>query len=704
MSLFDPLPPSVFQDILDFVSKKDAYNCIYVCKLFQQYALVAYYREIILDKDRLEDMTCLQNRGIARSYLYQHGALVKKVTIRDDKHANIAPGRIIRDLARVLPNLKVIDISSSSYCKEFLYYGLNIETPTKNLNLEQLIVPQIKCIPVHDEAQKVTEIPFLYNSACNKFRQTLKHLVIRDIESQYWFNKKDMSYSRYITQFPNLTHLTVWNNFAFKAFNGDDTTVLSVILKACPFLVSIELRNSFAFEGTCDANSQELLTLNKEVHRHEVSRLNEQRLRYDITPAAGPAAPPSFIVNSGTAAYNTQMKRVLLVLPTINVVEMDYLMTFIPSSQLQKFELRLTRDTIDDWIERDTITAFAFAQYLCVIPSLIFEVSNLSIDVNVKSLGSNQPQKNKLLRNFVHTLLNNRLLKTSHAEINVFNGRNPIRKFVNFGFNLVNHRDLKFEYALAYVDFIKEYPGGTKSAFLELFTGFWSCAQSSILHVDLSYGDPTAVIKYAIKKYNDVDELIIGCRKADIRAKQYRIECTRENGKIALYLTDLNIDLEEKHFQHWNIMLPTIIYLSLQNCNYPCNVQSKKKLIDRLLKPDQGVPFEYDHYTLDVTMFKNLEYMALTLPPIRPYCKKSHTIFHPEFIAGNKGREIKFRKSPNVPKERTVSVTDDTDLNRTYVPVPYLDRRMITIKSYKAISVSVFDENDQGDEVKIIFG
>ncbi|KAG2199106.1 hypothetical protein INT47_005110 [Mucor saturninus] len=648
-------------------------------------------------------MTCLQNHGIARSRLYQHGALVEKITICDDKHANIAPGRIIRDLARVLPNLKTIDISSSNFCKEFLYYGLNIETPTNNLNLEQLIVPQIKCVPVHEDAQKLTEIPFLYNSTCNKFRQTLKHLVIRDIESQYWFNKKDMSYSRYITQFPYLTHLTVWNNFAFKTFSGDDTTVLSIILKACPFLVSIELRNSFAFEGNCDASSQEMLALNKKIHQHETNRHNEQRLRYDITPAASPAAPP-LVVTNGIPAYNTQMKRVHLVLPTISVVEMDYLMTFIPSHQLQKFELRLTRDTIDNWIERDTVTAFAFAQYLCVVPSLVFEVSNLSIDVNTKNLGPNQARKNKLLKDFIHVLLDSRRLETLRAEINVFNGRKPVKKFVNFGFNLVNHRTLKFEYALSYGDFIREHPETTKSAFLELFAGFWSCAKSNTLDLQLSYGDPTAVIKYATKKMNDVDILIVGCRKVDIRGKQYRIECNREYDEISLYLVNLNIDLEEKQFIHWAIMLPNVTFLSLENCNFPCNIQPKKKLFDRLLKLDQCVPFEYDHYTLDLTMFRKLEYVTFTLPPIKSNCKKSHTIFQTEFITGVKGRDIKFRKSSNIPKDRVVSVTDDTDLNTTYVPVRSLDRRMISIKSYKAVSVTIFNENDRGDEEKIIFG
>lgn len=210
----------------------------------------------------------------------------------------------MKDLALVLPNLKTIDISSSYLCEEYLYYGLNIEVQTKNLKLEQLIVPQNKCIPIYDDNHQSNKIPTLYNSACNKFRHTLTHLVVRGIESEYWFNKKDMTYSRYIAQFPNLTHLSVWNNYAFKSFNADDTAVLNVILKACPFLISLELRNSFSFDENCSASSAEMLALNRKVNQHEINWNYEQRARYNITPAAKLIIPPFTEINS-VQAYNS---------------------------------------------------------------------------------------------------------------------------------------------------------------------------------------------------------------------------------------------------------------------------------------------------------------------------------------------------------------------------------------------------------------
>lgn len=166
------------------------------------------------------------------------------------------------------------------------------------------------------------------------------------------------------------------------------------------------------------------------------------------------------------------MRKLILVLPTISVIEMDYIMSFIPSSQLHKLEIILTRDTIDPWIEKNIITTFEFARYLWVIPSLKFEVSNLTTDVKVQSLGPNLAQKSKLLRDFVHILLDSRRVKTLRTKLDVHNVQKSAKKFVNFSFNIINHRTLDFIYTLTHGDFIKEHANNTKSPFLQLFDSF----------------------------------------------------------------------------------------------------------------------------------------------------------------------------------------------------------------------------------------
>lgn len=611
------LPIELIQNIIRYIPRPTMYQCIFVCKLWSVCAIRSFYHELTVGNTQISYLNSLLYYEPRINPIKKYGSFVNKLVIKTKGDYNEAEGSLYfrKRLTKLFPKLQIIDLSACSNSKDYLYTGLTCEGRVSNLKrIKQIIVFKYPDGPVLSASKG---LPNRFDSEnhlvyCNLFHKSITHLDISTHDINQW--------TRYLKYFRKLSHLSIHGDVAFKMYYQDcEENLMSVILHDCPKLVSFKLLDSFSFCGSNGIQTSESIYLLCHMIRLKESSEFHKRIIAPMIP------PPSSFNITRMESYNINLKELILVLPSIDTSKMEYIISYIPTCQLDIFELTLTRDDIHNWLNKNSAKSVVkFARHLSLARNVLFRISDLPIPVHiVERTGRDSEYEINLLCQFLEALKGSRNIRKSNTKLNLFLDQKPIDKSISFSFEITNNVDMYFEHGITYKDLISRNGNNLSSYFLMKVNDIVLTGKTTKLDIIMTKGEAGEIMQYALANFWNVDHLRIYIHNLEypetVYNRKFIIKYERENGLTSVHGRGFSFKYNEIIRVYGGIMSDLNIltlenYLLTNGKKIKCLGNKKRSgfyYVDGKLR--QNVKIR-NHYELDLTCYKHLKQFRLSMP------------------------------------------------------------------------------------------
>lgn len=246
------LPYEIVEKITQLLSKKDAFQCMLVCKSWHSAALPVFYKTVSIDYEQLIELgpqlIALSKSLRSHPKLARHGKLIKSIRIEDkDTIPDFQAYTFLAQLLWHTRNVNTIDLSLCKDIRQYLFCLTQMATRNfvKSLGHIKFFSPY-NFYSGEDFSPGHWNLGHLYLNACYNFMDSLTHLELHDIHSKIYFGAVDRSPLEFLDYFPQLTHLTLSSNEA-KYLHSDseppleEECILQYVLENCENLQSFNL-------------------------------------------------------------------------------------------------------------------------------------------------------------------------------------------------------------------------------------------------------------------------------------------------------------------------------------------------------------------------------------------------------------------------------------------------------------------------------
>ncbi|KAI9267125.1 hypothetical protein EDC94DRAFT_602354 [Helicostylum pulchrum] len=302
----------LLDNIFQFLPRSSLLVCSSVCRNWQSSALRLFYETVELSEKTKEVWLHMAHQTeIARNI----GIFVRKLTVNLAFSTTLSQTDFLRVISFV-PFVKAIDLELSGYKLHYLSY-LNKRSSDCITYLEDISTGDL-----------FTDYQLQQYFLCAySFRNSLKHLTLRNPYTAYHINGQSGTAISYLTSFTNLAHVSIVSD---TQIGNNELENLLEAVRLCPKLVSFSYRNN------C------LLLLDQETLRPSESLKNKRLHNIELH------------VPCLTEYY---IKNILIHFPTT----------------LKHFTVNMTQTDYRDWIQEHNEL---FAIYLGLIKSWKFSISN----------------------------------------------------------------------------------------------------------------------------------------------------------------------------------------------------------------------------------------------------------------------------------------------------------------------------------------
>lgn len=367
-------PIEVIDRIITFVSRKIAYQCMFVCKKWHSQAVVVFYSTLNLDSIK----GCVMEKKVQLVFR-KHCHLVTTLEFGN----YILPmekekGMAIIGLFSTLPQLKVIDLrrrKDSPMILCALKSALDACPHSMN-NLQNVMVTML------DDQLADEQIMSAYYGVCFKRRHSITHMNVYH---------KHVDHIGYLRDYQSLTHVIVYNYGPWKSSSYERNRLLfAAVLSVCLNLVKLEIFSR---------PTQAYLHIKKEGPRSEFP------------------IPPPIERSSTVKMYNKNLKNLFLTAESLDIAQMNYIMSYIPTRKLHDMKLYLAEhNTLQEWIRNShaKITLKKFIKHICLAKKVRFQIDSKYSETE-EPTGDEVFQVNTTLWSIARTIENNR--KIDHCQI-----------------------------------------------------------------------------------------------------------------------------------------------------------------------------------------------------------------------------------------------------------------------------------------------
>lgn len=233
MSIAHYLPRKIMEEILDKVSLKDVYQCMFVCHSWMLHARTRLYHTLYLP---------CQSAGFAKfigMVESSHAFFPLVKTIRLDQHdliqQDVMKDYLLDQLFSSFPNLEHLDMTRINTIASLKYFLIILKASLEKFPLHSLRHIEIPPLLSFSE---VIDISFIdvYNEACYAARQSLGKINIDSLH---------VDILQKLTEFPNLENITIYYSNKDPHYQvmeeEKNRFLLNSILDTCPQLITLNM-------------------------------------------------------------------------------------------------------------------------------------------------------------------------------------------------------------------------------------------------------------------------------------------------------------------------------------------------------------------------------------------------------------------------------------------------------------------------------
>lgn len=216
----------LLDNIFQFLPRSSLLACSSVCRNWQPSALRLFYETVELSEKTKEVWLHMAHQTeIARNI----GIFVRKLTVNLAFSTTLSQADFLRVISFV-PFVKAIDLELSGYKLHYLSY-LNKRSSDCITYLEDISTGDL-----------FTDYQLQQYFLCAySFRNSLKHLTLRNPYAAYHINGQSGTAISYLTSFTSLAHVSIVND---TQIGNNELENLLEVIRPCPKLVSFSYRNN----------------------------------------------------------------------------------------------------------------------------------------------------------------------------------------------------------------------------------------------------------------------------------------------------------------------------------------------------------------------------------------------------------------------------------------------------------------------------
>lgn len=236
------LPNEVLRQIMSLLPRESLHSCLTVCSVWRHVSTNLFYNDFLLNESDLHiqpSELSFINWG-KRCQLKEYGKLVKNIKLHTDINSPINPTQAFGFLIPYLPNLKVIDLSSTEFWKDYLDL-LKVQERTELQRLEQIKLFSTETIEIDID---LTDLMKSYFTTCYRFRHSLTYLELYEMSIPLELENQTGTCLQFLPHFEKLTKLLAYENHipvAGPVTFKDTDSVIDFILTLEPDLRIITL-------------------------------------------------------------------------------------------------------------------------------------------------------------------------------------------------------------------------------------------------------------------------------------------------------------------------------------------------------------------------------------------------------------------------------------------------------------------------------
>ncbi|CAO3620051.1 unnamed protein product [Mucor hiemalis] len=607
-SCLQHLPFEIAVKITWILSKKDARQCMLVCKSWYMAALPVFYRNVFITHQKLDKLGKELIKAASTQNWHpdveRHGSLIKAIGIEDQDLSEFDSKVFLDLLLCHTPNLETLDLS---YCLNLETYLRALKKPTARANIPlfgklKFYFPyKFDCPASYTPGYWGFEGDYLM--CCYNFRRSLKYLEIHNSSSKVICGNVAYSTLGFLCQFPQLTHLTLTANEA-KYFINDvvppynESAWMENVLTHCKNLESLELlhyngpRTSIFGSSTYHAiRVRSGLERMGEDHHHYREFLQRQNLIMEYVEEYDMLMPYSQQVKEAinSIAYVDKqpelrfpkLKKLTFVSSQLSMDEITYLSNNISVKHLRKLTLAVSRLSPIEWFTLVGFSnAFNFAHYLSQASNLNFKFAEPIPDCRNSRFRERPPTQElwtrTLLWTFFNTIRGSRDLKYT-IHLTVFATPIIINPMTRFKLNAAKksiflEQDItinSFLYSNYMLDSTslnrpRQVPG-PRQIFLPQVA-----KETRHLTIDLP---PTSCLQEfynALEMFTQLESLVLSASNESSTEESSRrsIVCTSSNSGRLTHITLRRINLTHIFQQFFPKFLPNTTNLDLVDCDF----------------------------------------------------------------------------------------------------------------------------------------
>ncbi|KAG2235125.1 hypothetical protein BDF21DRAFT_432892 [Thamnidium elegans] len=219
-------PTELLDNIFQFLPRSSLLVCSSVCRNWQSSALRLFYETVELSENTKEVWLHMAHQTeIARNI----GVFVRKLIVNLAFSTTLSQTDFLRVISFV-PFVKAIDLELSGYKLHYLSY-LNKRSADCIIYLEDISTGDL-----------FTDYQLQQYFLCAySFRNSLKHLTLRNPYVVYHINGQSGTAISYLTSFTNLAHVSIVSD---TQIGNNELENLLEVIRLCPKLVSFSYRNN----------------------------------------------------------------------------------------------------------------------------------------------------------------------------------------------------------------------------------------------------------------------------------------------------------------------------------------------------------------------------------------------------------------------------------------------------------------------------